>query len=230
MVSASLGLRTSQPPNSTETAFSWAQLESNDYPTYIKNLRAIGCPEQTIRDIVTADVHSLYKQRRTHLEQSVTGTQADSASQTREIPNRKLQELRDEEGSLLAILLGPEATFDERGSEKPLPARSSRGDRGSSAISLPLVLQNVDPKSLNLNPTQIEAITELREQFIHEIGGSNQDPHDPGYRERWRQSQPHIDEMLRGIIGINAYEDYQLAGWSAPAGESLPTGAHPSGQ
>src|SRR6185436_17865409 len=30
--------------------FRWAQLESEDYREYITRLRAIGCPEQTIRD------------------------------------------------------------------------------------------------------------------------------------------------------------------------------------
>ena len=34
----------------------WRQVESGDYVTYVKNLRASGCPEQTIRDIVSADV------------------------------------------------------------------------------------------------------------------------------------------------------------------------------
>ncbi len=40
-------------------AFRWAQLESEDYRTYVRRLRAIGCPEQTIRDIVIADVDKL---------------------------------------------------------------------------------------------------------------------------------------------------------------------------
>ena len=37
----------------------WAQLESEDYRTYIKRLRAIGCPEQTIRDLIIADLDKL---------------------------------------------------------------------------------------------------------------------------------------------------------------------------
>ena len=39
--------------------FRWEQLESEDYRTYIARLRAIGCPEQTIRDIVIADVDKM---------------------------------------------------------------------------------------------------------------------------------------------------------------------------
>lgn len=37
----------------------WDQLESEDYKTYIDRLRSIGCPEQTIRDIIIADLDKL---------------------------------------------------------------------------------------------------------------------------------------------------------------------------
>jgi hypothetical protein len=40
-------------------AFEWTQLESEDYRTYINRLRSIGCPEETIRDIVIADLEKL---------------------------------------------------------------------------------------------------------------------------------------------------------------------------
>ena len=38
---------------------SWSQLESEDYRAYIARLRSIGCPEQTIRDIIIADLDKL---------------------------------------------------------------------------------------------------------------------------------------------------------------------------
>lgn len=44
--------------------FNWAQVESSDYRIYIANLRAIGCPEATIKDIILTDVMKLYAQRR----------------------------------------------------------------------------------------------------------------------------------------------------------------------
>jgi len=39
--------------------FDWRQLESEDYKTYITRLRSIGCPEQTIRDIIISDLDKL---------------------------------------------------------------------------------------------------------------------------------------------------------------------------
>src|SRR5262245_51853843 len=43
--------------------FHWSQVESADYLTYIANLRRIGCPESTLRDIIVADVNSLFAPR-----------------------------------------------------------------------------------------------------------------------------------------------------------------------
>jgi hypothetical protein len=44
--------------------FHWSQLESTDYREYIAKLRAVGCPERTIKDIILTDVMRLYAQRR----------------------------------------------------------------------------------------------------------------------------------------------------------------------
>jgi hypothetical protein len=57
-----------EPPSATAPApdtnrLHWAQLESEDYRTYIARLRAIGCPEQTIRDLIIADLDKLMAPR-----------------------------------------------------------------------------------------------------------------------------------------------------------------------
>src|SRR5438045_3778783 len=40
--------------------FSWRNVEAEEYKKYIANLRAIHCPEATIRDIIIADVTKFY--------------------------------------------------------------------------------------------------------------------------------------------------------------------------
>src|SRR2546421_2333959 len=37
-------------------AFSWQEVESPDYAVYVENLRALGMPDTTVRDIIVADV------------------------------------------------------------------------------------------------------------------------------------------------------------------------------
>lgn len=44
--------------------FNWSQVESSDYRKYIANLRAVGCPESTIRDIILTDILKLYAAQR----------------------------------------------------------------------------------------------------------------------------------------------------------------------
>lgn len=51
------------PESKPAPAFSWHGIESSDYRQYIANLRAIGCPEDVIRDLITADVQKLYNRR-----------------------------------------------------------------------------------------------------------------------------------------------------------------------
>jgi hypothetical protein len=43
--------------------FDWRTVESEDYKQYVANLRAVGCPEKTLRDIIMADVTDLFRQR-----------------------------------------------------------------------------------------------------------------------------------------------------------------------
>ncbi len=44
--------------------FTWSEVESEDFRKYITNLRAINCPEATIRDLIVAEVDELFTQRR----------------------------------------------------------------------------------------------------------------------------------------------------------------------
>lgn len=50
--------------NTVVRQFTWESVESADYREYIRNLRAIGCPDETIRDIILADVNKLYDSKR----------------------------------------------------------------------------------------------------------------------------------------------------------------------
>ncbi len=55
---------TNAAPFKADSPFDWQAVESDDYREYIANLRAIGCPEQTIKDIIVADVNKLFEERK----------------------------------------------------------------------------------------------------------------------------------------------------------------------
>lgn len=89
--------------------FTWAEIESTDYPTYIANLRRIGCPEDTIRDIIIAEVEHMFEQRR--LSEVVTPDQQWWRSEpdytVMEEASRRFQAMEAEKDALLTQLLGP---------------------------------------------------------------------------------------------------------------------------
>lgn len=90
--------------------FSWSEVESADYPTYIANLRGIGCPEQTIRDIIIADVNTLYA-RRLATEVATPSQQwwrSEPDPSVIQAAAAKTRALNDERRALLTRLLGPD--------------------------------------------------------------------------------------------------------------------------
>jgi hypothetical protein len=103
---------------SIRPAFDWHQVESTDYRTYIKNLRATGCPEQTVRDIVAADVTSTFAARRAEalaaryqdFKYWETGP-ADAAARSE--LDRQRRAVDSDMGAVLRELLGPDVTSPE---------------------------------------------------------------------------------------------------------------------
>ena len=87
------------------TPFDWSQVESPDYRQYIANLRAIGCPELTIREIVKADVNDLFCARRSTLTKTneYQYWRADPMNLSKE-QARQLDELASEQCELLKAL------------------------------------------------------------------------------------------------------------------------------
>jgi hypothetical protein len=200
--------------------FSWSQLESADYRTYIKNLRGIGCPEPTLRAIVTADVDRLYTAKNQELEQKLTAlengswTERLASADARQDLEAAMQKLPGEEDAEIADLLGlkpaPVVAADDS-SPPPRSWRNQNQPQTDAPVSMPLVFQNIDFTTLNLNDEQIQAIKNLRQSFLNQVGGTNQDPQDPAYLARWQKAQPEMDSMLRAMIGGPLYYKYQAA-------------------
>ena len=93
--------------------FHWRELESEDYPTYIANLRAVHCPEKTIFDIVFADIEKLFTERKTKLEAPdqfwLTG---DDLEKVRLAKLTKAFELQEEKRALIQALLNSELDWE----------------------------------------------------------------------------------------------------------------------
>ncbi len=113
--------QTTPPPAASEPlpevvavseAFNWAQLESANYHEYVANLRAIGCPEPTVRDIIIADVNDLFTPRVKALVDEVNGRfwelilQPDDFEKMIEFKHDQLRALEEERDELFTALFG----------------------------------------------------------------------------------------------------------------------------
>lgn len=85
--------------------FRWSSVESPSYLEYIANLRKVGCPEETIRDIVITDVCKLYAQRRAEASAQIPFWMTDSSPEILQAKSR-LTQLDQEEAAVIQKLLG----------------------------------------------------------------------------------------------------------------------------
>jgi hypothetical protein len=99
-------------PAATETPVTvvpWRLIESADYRQYMANLRAVGCPEWLIRDIIVADIDDFYQQKSKSDPFYFAPWQGvDQRRKVSRSRSAKLFALRQEKRALVKSLLGYE--------------------------------------------------------------------------------------------------------------------------
>lgn len=178
---------------------SWEHVESPDYSVYIQNLRSIGCPEQTIRDIIIADVDGLYARRRATeiVSPEQEWWRSEPSPEVVKLAADKLFALDTERRALLTKLLGPDW---EGGDLTNLP----RPSRPAVALDGPVL--GVLPVESKEAVANISAKAEQRMQdYLASMKSAGKTP-DPAEMARMRQetrndlaavlSPPQLEEYL----------------------------------
>jgi hypothetical protein len=199
----------------TAQPFRWTQLESTNYLVYVSNLRAIGCPEQTLRDIITADVASLYAQERKN--PSLGNGDEARGDQNAGNLGRQFRKPEPPYEALVNSLLAGQAPVSggTQTSEQPevsaldVPQRQSR-------VFMPVVFQTVDASGMDFNDQSLAAIERLRQSFVEAVGGPDQDPADPDYERRWLAAQDQSDDQFRALLGEEAFVRQQMLSSQTP--------------
>ena len=185
---ARIELDKSPAPSVVEAGpFYWSQLMStNGYRSFVANLRAAGCPESTVEDIVRGDTGRAYSVMRERLGVNATASGLwSSEAQMR----------------MVAYFLG----------QAPAPmAKDLAGRQSPAGATPPLVLQNIDLSTLKLNDAETQAIASIRETFLDSVGSDDQDTNDPAYAARWQKAQAQADTMLQAMLGEQDFVQYQL--------------------
>ena len=180
--------------------FSWQEVESADYPTYIANLRDIGCPEQTVRDIIIADVNGLYARKlatemvtpqqqwwRSEPDESVVEAAADKA-----------RALEDERRGLLTRLLGPNW---EAGDMVSLP----RPSRPGMILDGPL-LGNLPPETKQVLQDISNRSQDRLQAYLEAVRRDNKEP-DPAELAKLRQQ---TRDELAHLLAPTQLEEFLL--------------------
>ncbi|HXT10767.1 MAG TPA: LysM domain-containing protein [Candidatus Angelobacter sp.] len=179
---------------------SWSHVESPDYEVYIKNLRSIGCPEQTVRDIIIADVNALYARRRATeiISPSQEWWRSEPDPAVVKLAADKYIALDDERRALLTKLLGPDW---EGGDMAGLPRPSRQG------VALDGPILGVLPAQTKAAVDNISAQAEDRMQaYLDEMRNAGKTP-DPAELARMRQQ---TRDQLAGVLNPVQLEEYLL--------------------
>lgn len=183
--------------NTVVKRINWQVVESADYKKYIANLRSIGCPEETIQDIIKADVEKLYASRRKEITKPAsefkyweTGMQSLMGNAADPETLNKLQALAQEKRALLKELLGIDVE------DKPdLMAAFNPFERLMGFLP--------DAKQTKV----LELMQQMQAKMMKTMGGGAPDAQD---RKNMLQVQKDMDKAIAGILDPQEYEQYQL--------------------
>ncbi len=190
--------------------FNWSQLESTDYRQYIANLRAVGCPEMTIKDLILTDVMRVYAQR---LGKYYHNGRPFKFWETNEKRKLKQSQIEERERQLAAI-------------DKELPAvlRDLLGINYERELNRYFVDSDEDNRRLAfLSDDKRGRLLALRDQFEGErerVMSQEQDGKaSPEEVAKLRDLDREQEAALSGVLTPGEKEEYELS--MSPTAERL---------
>lgn len=177
--------------------FHWNEIESDDYTVFIANLRRIGCPELTVRDIIIADVNQMFAQRRA--QEIVTAEsqwwRTEPDLDATEAALAQMSKLEEDRVALLTRLLGPNWNVNF----------TSPSERGTVALNGP-VLGRLEPDVKRRVQELAAANSRKAQQYIEaqRAAGKTIDP-----IELAKLRNEHRTELAK-ILPPDALEEYLL--------------------
>jgi hypothetical protein len=202
------------PPAATATVrsqpFHWSQVESSDYRKYIANLRAIGCPEETIKDFIMTDLMRHYARRRGELRDN----------------GREFRYWETDERRALTAKQRAERERELAQIDKELPAvlRELLGVNYERELSRYFVDDRADEKRLvfldDAKRGQVlvvrELVEEMRERLLEQIGP---DGPTPEQQARLRAINELHHGLLSQTLSAEELRLYQLS--TSPTADRL---------
>jgi hypothetical protein len=201
-------LKAVKPPSPKTTVvyktnqFHWSQIESPDYRLYIANLRAVGCPEMTIRDLIMTDVMRLYAQRR-----------GKYAHNGREFKYWETDEKRKLKQSQFAEREAQLASIDK---ELPAVLRELLGVNYERELNKYFVDSNEDERRLSfLSEDKRDSVIAIRDHWESQrdavLDRAKNGVLSPGDLVLLKQYEQERDRSLASILSASERETYELS-------------------
>lgn len=162
----------------------WSTLESTNYLTFAENLRRIGCPEETIRTLLTAEINEIYRNKRremTAAQKHDSFWRSDySGGRVNHIDANIARELDAERQQLLRQVLGPEPLGAEMRMSDSVAGfavgfldESKRQKVGGLLSKWRETEQRLLAETQGLTtPADLEAMSSLREEMRSALAGA----------------------------------------------------------
>jgi len=187
-------------------AFNWSCLESDRYEIYVANLRAVHCPEQTIRDIILADVFALYAGKvRSVVEPAQSRFWELASSHTNleqlvETKRKELDALEEERTDLLQRLVGS-------GNPQQLRQDEETAEEGNAARGQ--LLDFLPPDKSESVRRFLGDADSARKRLAAEVAAASA-ADKPAKERETRDFEEHTKASLRAILTAEEWDEYSL--------------------
>ncbi|HYG22937.1 MAG TPA: hypothetical protein VEH04_09155 [Verrucomicrobiae bacterium] len=205
--------------------FDWEALCDADLKVYRQNLEAVGCPSQTIADIIVAEINERFHARREVLIQSCQARYWDLALKGEAAIRSEccppLDALAAERQAMIQDVLGDRPRVSE-----PVSANHQTSAVAEATATPDLENAGTDARLLGsreslwaadlsgFEPTREEwrLVTQLRMEWVDAQQELDQQelPHEEKFR-RGEQLQADLDARIREVLGEERHAEYELA-------------------
>lgn len=178
-------------------SFDWQSVESPDYKEYIANLRSIGCPEETIRDIIIADVNKLFEDRKKALKK----------------PEKPFKFWETGMQGMMGGMMDPEAIAAQQAlaAEKKALMRQLLGIDYEEKVNV-MAAFNPFERMLDFLPSGkqnqiMEIYQQMQAKQVEAFKGGTPDEVD---MKKMQEAQKDLEKQIAGILTPEEFEKYQL--------------------
>ena len=183
--------------------FHWSQVESDDYQTYVENLRRIGCPEETIRDLVKQDLDKAYDQRKADILNKAPARNdfwktghPNKLSQPSGATRSKMAQLDQEKNQVLGDLFGRDGVA---AINRPTPLARARS-QAKSGYAMDFIPEETKAELNNLEQ-------EFGSELLRKMAQGASDAQDMAEIRQLRQDR---DQSIATILTPEQKMEYDL--------------------